>query len=271
MKVIALINQKGGVGKSTSTYALASKLSNSGNRVLLIDLDPQASLTMLAGYHDPNLIKHSISDFLLEIIQDNAKPIINVVKNIGQNLSLIPSNIQLSVIEAMLVNIMSRENILRVGIHPIANLYDYVLIDCMPSLGMLTINALAASNSVIIPVQPDFLSIKGLEQLLITIRKVKRQINPNIKIDGILLTMVDKRTNFSKDIISLLHEVYGGKINIFNTKIPRSIKVTESSAAGVSIFEYDPKGKASMAYESFAQEVMAFERNRAKNQAEPIR
>ncbi len=271
VKTISFINQKGGVGKSTSSYALASELSEIGAHILLIDLDPQASLTSLAGIHEPDLVQNSVTDLLSDAIHDKVISTLDVVKQIGENLDLIPSNIQLSGIESMLVNAMSRENILRMCISQIKDSYDYVIIDCMPSLGMLTINALSASDSVIIPVQADFLSIKGLEQLLMTIKKVKRQINPRLKIDGILLTMVDKRTNFSKDIITLLHDAYGGKINIFYSEIPRSIKVAEASAAGVSIFKYDPKGKASMAYEAFAQEVVALERNRAKNQTDPIR
>lgn len=197
MICISLINQKGGVGKSTSSYSLASNLSLNGNRILLIDLDPQASLTMLTEFHNPDSIQNSISFLLLDILNDRASNIKNTITEIGQILDIAPSNTQLSGIETMLVNAMSRENVLRTSISQIKESYDYVIIDCMPSLGMLTINALAASDSVIIPVQPEFLSVKGLEQLLMTIRKVKRQINPGLKIDGILMTTVDKRTNFT--------------------------------------------------------------------------
>ena len=153
----------------------------------------------------------------------------------------------------------------------IKNKYDYVIIDCMPSLGMLTINALAASDSVIIPVQPHFLSAKGLELLLRTIGKVRRQINPNLKVDGILMTMVDKRTNFTREIMSLLQETYGDQIRIFKSEIPISIRAVEASADGKSIFEYDPKGKVAIAYDAFAKEVMDNEGPKQKNRTDPVR
>lgn len=153
-------------------------------------------------------------------------------------------------------------------LEPLKRQYDYILIDCMPSLGMLTINALAAANSVIVPVQAQYLSAKSLEQLLMTINRVRRQINPKLRIDGILLTMVDARTNYAREISALLRETYGSKIRVFATDIPHSVRAAEISAEGKSIFAHDPKGKVATAYHALTQEVMKIEKQREKHQAE---
>ena len=173
--------------------------------------------------------------------------------------------------EVSLVNIMSRETILKQYIDKVRNQYDFIIIDCMPSLGMLTINALAAADSVIIPVQTQYLPAKGLEQLLQTISKVRRQINPKLKIDGVLLTMVDNRTNFAKDICSLIRQTYGNNINIFKTEIPYSIRAAEISAEGKSIFSHDPKGKVALAYKNLTKEVLEIEKLCKKHKSDIIR
>ena len=154
-----------------------------------------------------------------------------------------PANIELSGLEVSLVNAMSRETILRQYLDTVKRNYDVILIDCSPSLGMLTVNALAAADSVIIPVQAQYLSAKGLEQLLGTINRVKRQINPKLRIEGVLLTMVDSRTNYGRDISSLIRDTYGGKLRVFDAEIPRSVRAEEISAEGKSIFAHDPRGK----------------------------
>jgi len=184
---------------------------------------------------------------------------------------LIPANISLAGLEVSLVNTMNRERILKQLLDQVKANYDYILLDCMPSLGMMTVNALTASNSALIPVQPNYLSAKGLEQLLGTINKVKRQLNPKLKIDGILLTMVDSRTNYTKEISSLIRDTYGGHIKVFQTEIPRSIRAAEISAEGKSIFSYDPKGKVADAYGKLTKEVMMNAEKRRKRQLEECR
>ena len=166
---------------------------------------------------------------------------------------------------------MNRERMLKQFLEPIKGSYDYILLDCMPSLGMLTVNALAAADAALIPVQANYLSAKGLEQLLQTINKVKRQINPKLRIEGILLTMVDGRTNYAKDISSLIRETYGAKIKVFDAVIPRSTRAAEISAEGKSIFAYDPKGKVAAAYEDVTKEVLKNAEKRRKHQLEQLR
>ena len=171
-------------------------------------------------------------------------------------LTLSRSNIELSGLEVRLINALSRESVLKTYVNEVKRDYDFVLIDCMPTLGMITINSLAAADSVVIPTQPHYLSAKGLELLLRTVSKVKRQINPRLRIDGILMTMVMPRTNISKDIISSVKSAYGQKIRVFDTQIPHSVRAVEATAEGKSIFAYDKGGKVAAAYEQFAKEVV---------------
>jgi chromosome partitioning protein len=182
-----------------------------------------------------------------------------------------PANIELSGMEVSLVNAMSREKVLKQYLDTIKRKYDYVLLDCMPSLGMLTVNALAAADSVLIPVQTQYLPAKGLEQLLQTINKVRRQINPKLKIDGILLTMVDSRTNYAKEISALLRDTYGSKLKVFSVDIPQSVRAAEISAEGKSIFTHDPKGKVAEAYRELTKEVLKIEKQRQKHKSEQLR
>ena len=188
-----------------------------------------------------------------------------------EGVDLIPSNIALAGLEVALVNTMNRERMLKQFLEPIKQAYDYVLLDCMPSLGMLTVNALTAADTTLIPVQANYLSAKGLEQLLQTVNKVKRQINPKLRIEGILLTMVDGRTNYARDISNLIRETYGSRIKIFDSVIPRSTRAAEISAEGKSIFAYDPKGKVAAAYEDMTKEVLKNAEKRRKHQLEQLR
>ena len=254
--VIAVCNQKGGVGKTTTVENLGIGLALENKRVLLIDADPQGSLTIALGEQRPDDLGVTISDLMADVMESRETRKGEGILHHEEGVDFIPANISLSGLEVSLVNAMNREKILRQVIEPYRKDYDYILIDGMPSLGMLTINTLAASDSVLIPVQSQFLSAKGLEMLLQTVSKVKRQINPKLKIQGVLLTMVDQRTNYSREISGLIREAYGGKIRVFDTEIPRSVRAAEISAEGRSIFRHDTKGKVAEAYRALTKEVL---------------
>ena len=258
--VIAVVNQKGGTGKTTTCENLGVGLALEGKRVLLVDTDPQASLTVSLGNPYPDNLSPTLSDMMGKIIMEKPITLGEGILHHAEGVDLMPANIELSGLEVSLVNAISRETVLRQYLDTVKQNYDFILLDCMPSLGMLTVNALAAADNVLIPVQAAYLPAKGLEQLLETINKVRRQINPKLKIEGILLTMVDGRTNYSKEISNLIRESYGGKLKVYKTDIPRSVRAEEISAEGASIFQHDPKGKVAAAYWQMTQEVLLDER-----------
>lgn len=263
-KIIAIANQKGGVGKTTTTSNLGIGLAKQGKKVLLIDADAQGSLTASLGFQEPDKLEITLATVMANIINDvEMKADYGVLKH-EEGIELIPGNIELSGLEVSLVNTMSRELVMRSYVESIKDNYDYILIDCMPSLGMITINAFACADSILIPVQAAYLPVKGLEQLIKTIGKVKRQINPRLEIEGILLTMVDGRTNYARDIAALLRESYGSKVRIFENSIPVSVRAAEISAEGVSIYQHDPKGKVAIAYQSLTEEVITSARSSEK-------
>jgi len=258
-KVIVIGNQKGGVGKTTTTSNLGIGLAKKGKKVLLIDADAQGSLTASLGFQEPDKLDVSLATIMANIInEEEESPEYGILKH-EEGVDFMPGNIELSGLETSLVNVMSRETVLRTYIEQQKDRYDYILIDCMPSLGMITINAFACADSILIPVQAAYLPVKGLEQLIKTIGKVKRQINLKLEIEGILLTMVDNRTNYAKDISTLLIENYGSRVKIFKESIPMSVRAAEISAEGVSIYQHDPHGKVASAYQSLTEEVLGNE------------
>ena len=253
---IAIANQKGGVSKTCTTLNLGIGLALKGKEVLLIDLDPQANLTMSLGWTNPDEQATTISTLLHKTANEQAiEPVEGILRH-PEGVDLIPSSIQLSGYEANLLGEFGRESVLRQYIDGVRPLYDYILSDCMPSLNILTINALVAADSVLIPTQPQFFSTAGLQMLFQTIHRVQRKLNPELRIEGVLVTMMDKRPLFSRDLVDRLRENYGAYIKVFDTEIPTSIRMTESSSKGKSIFQYEPNGRLAVAYEKLTQEVL---------------
>lgn len=265
VKWLPLLIKNGGVGKTTTTVNLGNGLFRKGKRVLLIDLDPQGDLTTSLGYKNPNSLDFTIKNLMEKEIQEN--PISKkdgILKN-GEGVSFIPANIELEALELSMIKYMNKENILKKYINKIREDYDYILIDCRPALGLLTINALATADSVIIPVQAQYLPLKDMTQLMQTIDKIRVQINPKLKIEGILLTMVDMKTNLAKASIESLKNNYGRRIKIYDTIIPMGIKAAESTIEGKSVYAYDKKSKPAIAYEELTKEVLKdSERNKTR-------
>lgn len=269
-KTIAICNQKGGVGKTTTTLNLGVGLTRQGKKVLIVDVDPQGDLTTSLGYNHDTL-KSTITNIMFKAINDEEITSSYGLLKHEEGVDLIPADLDLSAMEASLVNAMNRETILKNSLESYKKHYDYVLLDCMPSLGMLTINALTAADSVIIPVQSHFLSAKGMTQLMKTISKVKKNINPQLQIEGILMTLTDNRTNLSKATIDTIRQNYGGQIKIFDTEIPIAIKAAETTTKGKSIFAYDKNNKVAKAYENLTMEVLTNARKKDKNKPAYIR
>ena len=255
-KVIAIANQKGGVAKTSTTYNLGVGLSRAGKKVLLIDADPQGDLTSYAGIDRVDELEMTLGTIMNHIINGYALPDDIIIK-CAEGVDLVPSNIDLATIETLLLSLMiGREKVLKRFVDEIKDNYDYVLIDCMPSLGSIPINAMACADSIIIPSQAHFFSFKGMAELVKTINIVRENCNPNLKVDGILLTLFDKRTKLAKAIEEVMGINYGGSFKVFSSVIPLSTKVAESSAKGKSVFSYDPKGNATQMYQNFVMEVL---------------
>ena|SRR5699024_5720223 len=248
-KIIAVTNQKGGVGKTTSTVNLGASLASLGNRVLLVDIDPQGNATSGVGVD-----KGAIDVCVYNVLVEDAEAATVSVPTEIENLSIIPATIQLAGAEIELVSTMSREVKLKKALQEIKEDYDYILIDCPPSLGLLTINALTASDSVLIPVQCEYYALEGLSQLLNTVRLVQKHLNKQLLIEGVLLTMLDARTNLGIQVIEEVKKYFQDKV--YKTIIPRNVRLGEAPSHGKPITEYDPKSKGAEVYLELAKEVM---------------
>ena len=248
--IIALANQKGGVGKTTTAVNLGAGLANLGNRVLLVDIDAQGNATSGVG-----IAKSSISKDIYDVLV-NEEPIADVILHTShKKLDIAPATIQLSGAEIELTAQIARETRLLDAIKTIQDQYDFILVDCPPSLGLLTINAFTASNSILIPVQSEYYALEGLSQLLNTIQLVRKHFNPNLKIEGVLLTMYDARTNLGKQVNEEVKKYF--KDRVYETIIPRNVRLSEAPSHGLPIMDYDPKSTGAKVYSQLAKEVAA--------------
>lgn len=254
-RTVAIANQKGGVGKTITSACLGVCLADNGKKVLLVDFDSQGNLTKSFGYRDPHSYDHSIKDALLHEINETEFDWHNYIIHTKENVDLLPSNISLSGFDIQLSSVMSRETVFKRVLSKFKDQYDYILIDSNPALNLFTINGLSAADSIIIPVQAEPYATDGLKDLLHTIATAKKQINPKLKIDGILLTMTDVRTKLSKHISYEVREAYGSHIKVFDTEIPRAVKTSEAALSNQSPIKYAPTSEASLAYRRLAKEV----------------
>jgi chromosome partitioning protein len=248
-QVLAIVNQKGGVGKTTTTVNLATLLAAKGKKILMIDMDPQGNATSGVGF-EKNSLQNTIYDVLI-----NEEDIKNVMMESGRrNLTICPANIQLAGAEIELVSVVSRETILKRALEGVRNQFDFVLMDCPPSLGLLTLNALTAADGVIVPIQSEYFALEGLTQLMETVTLVKRALNPHLTVFGVVVTMFDSRTQLAHQVAGEVRRYFGERV--FRTIIPRNVRLSEAPSFGKSITEYDPRSKGAECYDALAKEII---------------
>lgn len=255
-KVIAIANQKGGVGKTAVSSNLSVGLAMNGKKVMVIDADPQGNLTSSLGIDNADELENTLASFIEREITERQIELSEYIMHNEEGVDIMPCNIKLAGMDYMIMNALSREYLLDAFVSNVRDKYDYILIDCSPSLNLVTINVLTASDSVIIPVEASYLSMTGLQQLLASIGSTKRKLNRKLEVEGIVINKVDTRTNHEKDIIGKLREAYGSQIKIFDVMIPESVRAKECTAFGVSIYKHDGKGKVAKSFEELTREVM---------------
>lgn len=255
-KVIAIANQKGGTGKTATTLSLGVALARRGNKVLLVDADPQGDLTKSLGFREPDAIEITLANHIECIVNDTPLPADMGIVHHDENVDLMPANILLANVETSLFLAMNRERVLSTWLGSLKDGYDYVLIDCMPSLGMIPVNALTAADSVLVTISAEYLPAVAMTELVKTIKRVQKQLNPELEIEGALLTMFDRRTKMAAQVEESLRDGYGAHLRIFDTVIPRSVRASEATSKGKSIFAYDPNGKVARAYDRLCEEVI---------------